>query len=101
MTVDSIDVDATVRRVRELLEQEKNISPALRAVLDVLLVLVVAMQNRLTLNSKNSSTPPSKDSKKPPSNKKNETQTATNLGGKRVMLEKLLSRSLILMRFMS
>ncbi len=73
MTIDSIDVDATVRRVRELMEQEKNMSPALNAVLDVLLVLVVAMLNRLTLNSKNSSIPPSKDSKKkrPPKKKRN------------------------------
>ena len=70
MTIDSIDVDSTVRKVRELMEQEKNMSPAFKAVLDVLLVLVVAMLNRLTLNSGNSSTPPSKDPKKkyPPKN---------------------------------
>ena len=60
MTVDNIDVEATVRKVRELLTQETNISPALKTVLEVLLVLVIAMLNRLTLNSKNSSTPPSK-----------------------------------------
>jgi transposase len=73
MTIDSIDVDATVRKVREFMKQEKNISPAFKAVLDVLLVLVVAMLNRITLNSGNSSTPPSKDSKKkrPPKKKRN------------------------------
>ena len=73
MTIDSIDVDATVSKVRELMEQEKNLSPALKAAFDVLLVLTIAMVNRLTLTSKNSSTPPSKDPKKkrPPKKKRN------------------------------
>ena len=61
MTVDNIDVEATIKSVQELLAQEPNLSPALRSTLDVLLVVVKLLVNRLTLNSRNSSKPPSSD----------------------------------------
>ena len=61
MTVDNIDVEATIKSVQELLAQEPNLSPALRSTLDVLLVVVKLLVNRLSLNSRNSSKPPSSD----------------------------------------
>lgn len=61
MTVDDIDVDATVQKVKDLLAREKGLSPALKMAMDVLLLLVAALLNRLNLNSKNSSKPPSTD----------------------------------------
>ena len=61
MTVQKIDVDATVTQVRELIAQEKKLSPALKASLEVLLMLVTLLANHLGLNSKNSSKPPSTD----------------------------------------
>ena len=61
MTLDNIDVDATVKKVKDLLAAETNLSPALRSTLEVLLLLVQLLVNRLSLNSRNSSQPPSKD----------------------------------------
>lgn len=61
MTVDNIDVEATIKKVQELLVQEPNLSPALRSTLDVLLLVVQLLANRLSLNSRNSSKPPSTD----------------------------------------
>jgi transposase len=61
LTVDNIDVDATIKKVQELLAQEPNLSPALRSTLDVLLLVVQLLANRLGLNSRNSSKPPSTD----------------------------------------
>ncbi|MDR4651285.1 MAG: DUF6444 domain-containing protein [Nitrosomonas sp.] len=61
MTVDGIDVEATVKKLQELLAKEKNISPALSATLETLLVVVQLLANRLNLNSRNSSKPPSSD----------------------------------------
>lgn len=61
MTVDNIDVEATIKNVQELLVQETNLSPALRSTLDVLLLVVQLLANRLNLNSRNSSKPPSTD----------------------------------------
>jgi hypothetical protein len=61
LTVDNINVEATIKKVQELLAQEPNLSPALRSTLDVLLLVVQLLANRLGLNSRNSSKPPSTD----------------------------------------
>ena len=61
MTVNGIDVEATVRKLQALLVKEKDISPALSATLETLLMVVQLLANRLTLNSRNSSKPPSSD----------------------------------------
>ena len=70
MKIDAIDVDSSINTVKELLEKEKELSPALRTALEVLLVLVTLLLNRTTLNSKNSSKPPSTD----PNRKKSSRQ---------------------------
>ncbi|MDY0270231.1 DUF6444 domain-containing protein [Trichloromonas sp.] len=61
MTIENIDVDATIKQVKAQLVQEPDLSPALRSSLEVLLLLVTLLLNRLGLNSKNSSKPPSTD----------------------------------------
>ena len=61
MKIEDIDVDSSINSVKDLLKKEKDLSPALRSALEVLLVLVALLLNRMTLNSKNSSKPPSTD----------------------------------------
>jgi transposase len=61
MTLDSIDVDVAINNAKRLIEQERDLSPALRSALGVLLLLVSVLLNRTTLNSRNSSKPPSTD----------------------------------------
>lgn len=61
MTVENINVGEAVQRVNDLIAQEKNLSPALKASLEVLLLLVSILVNKLGLNSRNSSKPPSFD----------------------------------------
>lgn len=61
MTINNIDIDATIEQVRTLLAQEKDLSPAVKSSLEVLLLLVTLLANRFGLNSKNSSKPPSAD----------------------------------------
>ena len=73
MTVNGIDIDATVKSAHELLQKEKNLSPALRSALEVLLVVVQLLTNRLNLNSRNSSKPPSSDK-----NRRREKQSEEN-----------------------
>jgi transposase len=65
VTVDKIDVDATLKNVEALLANEPNLSPALRAALSTLMLLMKALLNRLGLNSRNSSKPPSTDPNRP------------------------------------
>ena len=61
MKAEDIDVDAALNSVRTLLGEEQNLSPALGSSLELLLVLVNLLLNRVTLHSKNSSEPPSTD----------------------------------------
>ena len=61
MTLDNINVDETVKKVTELIAREDNLSPALKASLEVLILLVSILVNRLGLNSRNSSKPPVTD----------------------------------------
>lgn len=69
MKLNDIDIDATLKNAKELLEQEKDLSPAIKAAMDILILMVHLFANRIGLNSRNSSKPPSTDpnrSKDPP-----------------------------------
>ncbi len=78
--VDSIDVDETVKTARKLLEEEQ-ISPTLKAALDVLFLLVTLLCNRLGLNSSSSSSkPPSSD----PNREKTKREPGVNKPGGQV-----------------
>ena len=61
MKIDSINPDDAINHVKQLLETERDLSPALKSALEVILLLVSVLLNRVTLNSKNSSKPPSSD----------------------------------------
>ena len=74
MTIEEIDVDAAVCSVKELLKKERGLSPALRSSLEVLLLLVSLLLNRMTLNSKNSSKPPSTDPNRKKSSRKGKSE---------------------------
>lgn len=74
MKIDNIDVGKTINDAKKLLKEEGNISPALRAVFELILVLMHAMLMRLSLNSKNSSKPPSSDPNRAKSNRQKKTK---------------------------
>jgi transposase len=61
MTIENINVEESVAKVAKMLAEEKNISPAMKLSIEVLLMLVSVLLNRLGLTSKNSSKPPSTD----------------------------------------
>jgi transposase len=61
MKLESIDIETTIENTKRLLEEDQSISPSLKASIELLLVLVTLLLNRLGLNSSNSSKPPSSD----------------------------------------
>jgi transposase len=61
MKLENLEVEQTLEKVKKQIEEENNLSPALRASLQLLLTLVTLLLNRLGLNSRNSSKPPSSD----------------------------------------
>ena len=69
MKIDSIDVEAAINNVKHLLETERGLSPALKSALEMILLLVTVLLNRVTLNSKNSSKPPRSDPNRPKGNR--------------------------------
>ena len=77
MKIEKIDISETIDNAKKLLAEEKNISPALKAIIEVLLLLVSILAGRALLNSGNSSKPPSSD----PNRKKPEKKTSDKKQG--------------------
>ncbi|MCK5543334.1 MAG: hypothetical protein KAI40_11640 [Desulfobacterales bacterium] len=76
MKIETINVEETIAATRKILDEDPSVSPALKTAIELLLVLVTLLVNRIGLNSSNSSKPPSssdpnrKKIKKDPSQKK-------------------------------
>jgi transposase len=60
MTLNNIDTDEALANIKKLMKEE-DLSPALKASIEVIILLVTLLVNRLGLNSRNSSRPPSSD----------------------------------------
>lgn len=90
MKIDSIDVDAAIDNVKQLLNKDAGLSPALKSAMEVLILLVSVLLNRTTLNSKNSSKPPSSDPNRlKQSRKKSEKSSGAQKGHVGSTLEKI------------
>lgn len=61
VSVDGLNIDEAISHIQQLLEQETNLPPALRAAIEMLVLMVKLLTNRIGLNSSNSSKPPSTD----------------------------------------
>ncbi|MEI7775927.1 MAG: IS66 family transposase [Verrucomicrobiota bacterium] len=64
MTVGKIDITETLKSVEATLREDKSISPQVRMMMELLVVVINLLLAKLGLNSKNSSMPPSKDPKR-------------------------------------
>jgi transposase len=80
MKIDSIDIEATVKKAQLLLEEEKELSAATKSIFEILILIITMLANRLNLNSTNSSKPPSSD---PNRNKQNKKKTGKKIGGQK------------------
>ena len=61
MTLNKINVNDAIKEVKKLLAKEKKMSPALKAAIKVLILIVSMLADRMNLTSKNSSKPPASD----------------------------------------
>ena len=71
MKIENIDVGSAISNVKELLRAEKDIAPSIRAALEMLVLIISVLFNRVTSNSRNSSKPPSSDPNRRKSSKAN------------------------------
>ncbi|MGI9316908.1 MAG: IS66 family transposase [bacterium] len=61
MGLSEINIKESLDNARQLLALEKNLSPALKASMELLILIVSLLSNQVGLNSRNSSKPPSSD----------------------------------------
>ena len=61
MKIEAINVEETIENTRRLLAEDPGVSLALKSSIELLLLLVTLLLNRLGINSGNSSKPPSTD----------------------------------------
>jgi transposase len=61
MKVDNIDIGAAIAKARKLVHEDKQLSEATRSIVEILILIISLLANRLNLNSTNSSKPPSND----------------------------------------
>lgn len=90
MTIENIDVEATLRKVEKLLSEEKGLSPAMKSMVELLVLLITLLVGRLNRNSRNSSKPPSSDpNRKRESKAKGERKAGGQKGREGVTLERV------------
>ena len=77
MKVSGIDIESNINNIKAQIEADNTLSPSMRTAIDLLLLIVTLLYQRLGLNSKNSSIPPSSD----PNRKKNTKGNSTNKSG--------------------
>ena len=61
MTLNKININTAIKEVEALLAKEKNLSPALKAAIQMLVIIVSMFAKKWGLTSQNSSKPPSSD----------------------------------------
>ena len=71
MTIENINIDETIKKVTKLLEEDKELSLSARSLMELLVMIITLLANRIGLNSSNSSKPPASDpNRKRTSNRK-------------------------------
>jgi transposase len=61
MTIQNIDITATLKRAEKLIAEDKDLSSATKSLMEILVLIISLLANRLNLNSRNSSKSPSTD----------------------------------------
>ena len=80
MKVSGIDIESNIENIKQQIEADNTLSPSMRTAMDLLLLIVTLLCQRLGLNSRNSSKPPSSD---PNRNKKPKNNSDKNTGGQK------------------
>jgi transposase len=80
MKIENIDIQATIEKAQALIYQDEQMSAATKSIVEVLILLISLLANRLNLNSTNSSKPPTSD---PNREKKSKPKSGRKRGGQK------------------
>ena len=58
MKIENIDIEATIKKAQTLVREDKQLSAATRSIVEILILIISLLANRLNLDSTNSSKPP-------------------------------------------
>jgi transposase len=81
MTIGRINIEASVAKIQQQISKDDSLSPALVSSINVLIVVIQLLVERMGLNSANSSVPPSKDPKKRKEKTRARKKSSKNSGG--------------------
>ena len=80
MKIENIDIEATIEKAQNLVREDKQLSAATRSIVEILILIISLLANRLNLDSTNSSKPPSSD---PNRKKRPKNKTGKKAGGQK------------------
>lgn len=83
MTIGKVNISDALKNVESMLEQDKSASPQMRAMMELLVIIINLLLGKLGLNSENSSIPPSKDPKRPRGSKRKSSGEKRKPGGQK------------------
>jgi transposase len=89
MKLENIDIEVTIEKVRNLVREDKQLSAGLKSMIELLILIITLLANRLNLNSTNSSNPPSSD---PNRKKQPKPKTGKKPGGQKGHVGKTLEK---------
>lgn len=90
MKLKDIDVTKTIEEAKLFIESDKTLSPAARAIINLLIMVIQIFIGKISLNSKNSSTPPSQDKNR---EKAKKTASGKKPGGQKFRVGKNLEQT--------
>lgn len=80
MKIENIDIQAAIEKARAVIREDKEMSAGTKSIVEILILVITLLANRLNLNSSNSSKPPSSD---PNREKKAKPKTGRKKGGQK------------------
>ena len=80
MKIENIDIEATIKKAQILVREDKQLPAATKSIVEILILIISLLANRLNLNSTNSSKPPSSD---PNRKKRPKNKTGKKAGGQK------------------
>ena len=89
MTIENIDIEASVEKARIIISEDKDMSAASKSMFEILILIITLLANRLNLNSGNSSKPPSCDRNRA---KESKIPTGKKAGGQNGHIGKTLKK---------
>ena len=81
MSVDNINITETIAKVKKILREDESASTEFRTMMELLVVIVELLANKMNLNSRNSSKPPSTDPNRERGSRRKEEEEKRKPGG--------------------